>query len=91
MVTMDPSFEELREMIIEANPDAIFYDGLEDALIGICRRFGMPPVALYDYNKCIDAIMRDDCNADDAIEYLEFNTLGLWAGDNTPAFFCGYR
>lgn len=81
-----PTFEQIQEQLIEANPDAIFYDGLEVALIGICRRFNVT-VALYDYEKCIEALMGDGGTREEVIEYLEYNTLGAWVGENTPAFF----
>lgn len=75
--------------------EAVLYPNLEGALIGICRRFNQPPVALYDYKKCIEILMRDtegeeDLSEEDrylmAVEHFEFNTLGLWAGEHTPAF-----
>jgi hypothetical protein len=29
---------------------------------------------------------RDGMSHDEAIEYLEFNTVGAWCGENTPAW-----
>ena len=35
-------------------------DGLEEAFIGVARRFGFSePVATYDLEKCIKILMRD--------------------------------
>lgn len=84
--------EVIEELNLLTEGEAILYDGLEEALVGICRRFGQPPVALYDYQKCIEILLRDHEEKDSelayeqVVEYLEFNTLGLWAGDHTPAF-----
>ena len=86
-----PSFEEIQEMVISENPDAIFFDGLEDALVGVCRRFGMPSVAMYDYEKCVEIFMADGGSYEEVVEYLEYNTLGTWAGDSTPAFFVRFN
>jgi len=80
-------YTKLRDELIEINPDIIFFDGLEDALIGICRRFNQPPVALYDYDKCIEILLEDGGSYNEVIEHLETNVLGTWVGENTPAFF----
>ena len=75
-----------REQIAEVNEDALFADGFEDALIGYVELFGRPPLALYDRDKCIEILLRDGGTYEEAAEHLEFNTIGAWAGDNTPAF-----
>ena len=79
-------WEEIKEQIAEANPDAVLYDGLEDALIGICRRFGQEPVALYDYDKCIEIRLRDGGTYEEVVEFHEYNTMGAGLGEHTPAF-----
>ena len=47
--------EILLEQLAEDNPEALLADGFEDAFLGICERFGQPPLATYDYGKCIRA------------------------------------
>lgn len=79
-------WEEIREQISEINPEAILYDGLEDAFIGLCRRFSNEPVALYDYERCIAIRMEDGGSYEEASEFHEFNTMGAWVGEHTPAF-----
>lgn len=37
--------------------DAIFYDGLDSAIIGVAERFGMETVVCYDRNKVIAVLM----------------------------------
>jgi hypothetical protein len=69
----------------ETNPDALLADGLKEAFIGICHRFGQPPLASYDYNKCLEILARD-MTIEEAMEYFEYNTLGAWMGENTPVF-----
>lgn len=79
--------EEYKDLLAEANPEMIFFDGFEDALIGFSTRFGMEPVALYDRNKCIKILIdRDKMTLEEAEEFFEFNTAGAWVGDATPAF-----
>ena len=62
-------------------------DGFDDAFIGLCRVAGRPDVIAYDYWKCIDILMsRDKMTDEEAIEYMEFNVIGAYVGEHTPAF-----
>lgn len=89
--------EIIEQLADETEGEAILYPNFEEALVGICRRFGQPPVALYSYRKCIEILLRDfddeDLDPDEALamamEHFDFNTLGTWAGEYTPAFWYG--
>ncbi len=76
-----------RIKVAEINELALFLDGdgFDDAIIGTAERFGMPPVAAYDYEKVIQALMRD-MDRDQAEEYFNFNIVGAWVGEHTPVF-----
>ena len=75
------------EQIAEENPEAVVLDGLDSALVGICRRFGADPLLAYSREKCIEVfIQRDGMTHEDAEEWMEFNVEGLWAGAGTPVF-----
>jgi len=64
-------------------------DGFEDAFIGYFQRVGKPKVAVYDYDKCLRILMeRDEMGVYEAEEYFQFNTVGAWVGEGTPAFMC---
>ena len=76
----------IKELIADHNPDALFADGLDDALIGSIETFHGRYVALYDIQKCIYAIMQDGVNYEDAEEYFSYNTLGAYIGENGPLF-----
>jgi hypothetical protein len=77
----------MREWLSEVDPEILLADGFEGALIGYVERFGQPPLALYDREKCIEILMaRDGMDYEEAVEFFEFNTLGAWIGDYTPAF-----
>jgi hypothetical protein len=75
-----------REQLAEHYPDLLFCDGFDEALIGICNRFGQEPVALYDQAKIIEILVRDGATEDEAIEHFEFNIIGAFVGEHTPAF-----
>lgn len=86
--------EIIDQLAEETEGEGILYPNYEEALVGICRRFNQPPVALYSYSKCIKALMKEfsgdgrteDELYDAAVEWFEFNTLGAWVGEYTPAF-----
>lgn len=75
-----------RAELAEINPDMVLFDDLEEAFLGVCTTFGRDPVALYDYHMCIEIRMRDGAEYEEAVEFHEFNTAGLYAGPCTPAF-----
>ena len=81
------SFKDKAEEVAEVNPDALFADGFEGALIGYVQQFSKPPLALYDHKKCIEILVkRDGMDFDEAHEFFSFNVQGSWVGENTPAF-----
>ena len=79
--------QELLEALREENPNALLADGFEAAFRGICRRFGMEPVAAYDREHCLLILQRrDQMTREQAEEFFEFNVIGAWMGDGTPVF-----
>lgn len=75
-----------RDELAEDYPDLLFCDGFDAALVGVCYRFGQEPVALYDRCKIIEILMRDGLTEDEADEHFEFNIIGAYVGEHTPAF-----
>lgn len=65
---------------------ALKMDGYDDCVIGIVERINMSPVLLYSRPKVIKRLMKDGMNRDEAEEFFEFNQLGAWIGEGTPAF-----
>jgi hypothetical protein len=79
------NFEEKKTRLAEINSEALLADGFEEALIGFGQRCGQPTLAVYDCEKCIQVLMRrDGMSREEAEEYLEFNSIGAWAGEHTP-------
>lgn len=80
--------DELRELVAEENPEAFLADGFEEAFVGFARRCGQPTLVVYDIDKCVEVLMRrDGMSYEEAHEYLEFNSIGAWVGENTPVWF----
>ena len=86
--------ETIRDRIAEFNPEAILFDDLDDAIIGVGHQHGTTPVAIYDREKCIE-ILADKFaehgspkvdHLAEAIEWFEFNIGCAYVGEHTPIF-----
>tara|TARA_R100001594_G_scaffold87052_1_gene121448 strand:- start:9786 stop:10037 length:252 start_codon:yes stop_codon:yes gene_type:complete len=75
-------FKETLEGIDE---NILLADGFEDACIGYIERAGLPTIACYDKNKCLQ-ILRKDMDKEEAEEFFHFNVLGSYVGEYTPCF-----
>jgi hypothetical protein len=74
----------IREELSQLNPDAMTFDGFDDALVGIATRFSALPLALYSFEKIIEVLLRDGGTYEEAVEYFDFNMAGAWVGEGTP-------
>ena len=73
--------------IADINPEAMLADGFDEAILGMCLQFGSEPLVAYDYNKCIDILVnRDGMTQSEATDYIQFNVIGAYVGNNTPVF-----
>lgn len=80
--------------LIDKNPDALIPSGFEDAYLGFGYKMGILPVAVIDYDKCVEIMVADidENDSDDqtpeeiAREYLEYNATSAYVGDNTPFY-----
>jgi hypothetical protein len=80
------TFAEKREVIADVDEEILLADGFEDALAGYVRVFTRT-AALYDHEKCISILVkRDGMSYEEAHEYFEFNVVGAYVGEHTPAF-----
>lgn len=62
-------------------------DGFNDAIIGMGERAGQPTIAVYDFDLCVAILCeRDNMSLDDAVEYMYYNVIGAWVGEETPLF-----
>ena len=59
--------------------------GFDAAFLGVARRCGQPDLAVYSIQRAITVLRdRDGMSAEEAREYLEFNSIGAWMGEGTP-------
>ena len=66
-------------------------DGLEDAILGILQGCCHPTVICYDYDLCVECLMRQGMSEEDADEWMTFNVLGAYMGKGTPLFLLNLR
>ena len=90
--------EVAEELLVESNPEALFMDGFDDAIIGIAERPNLGPIVAYDESKIIEILAiqmeveeedldgRDDLDVrlEMALEYYDYNINGAWLGEGTP-------
>ena len=89
VLASNPRAESFREQMADENPDALFADGFDDAILGPLRRCGQPTLVAYSYAKAVEVLMRrDGMEYEEAVEWMEFNVVGAWMGEHTPTWLC---
>lgn len=76
---------QINEYLENIGESALLADGFDEALIGFSQRMNEPMLAVYAYEKMVQILMdNDDLSYDDAVEYVDFNVVGAWVGEQTP-------
>ena len=69
--------------------ELIFADGFDDAIIGVAAGFDSARV-VYCYASMVEVMINDNnMNYEDALDWIEFNTIGSYVGKNTPIYVMG--
>jgi len=73
--------------LLQLNPQALFSDGHDDALMGYTLNTYMPNRAVYDAERCASLMMeQSDITWEEAFEFLDFNTFCAYVGDSGPLY-----
>lgn len=80
------SIDETLENCLGEDENLLLADGFEDAFLGIGRQFGKP-FAIYDKEKCLQILMEDGMDYEEAIDYFSFNVEGVHMLENKHQFF----
>jgi hypothetical protein len=76
-----------RESLSDDDPDLVFADGFDAAILGIVERADEPTFVLYDGRRCIQLLVRrEDMDREEAEEHFAENVAGSWVGERTPGF-----
>jgi hypothetical protein len=74
-----------RELLAELGEDILVMDGFDDAIIGYSQRINDPILAVYSWDLMVKVLMeRDGMSDEEAMDYIDFNCLGAWVGEQTP-------
>ena len=74
----------IKETLAEDNPEAYIYDGADDAILGLVYSENGPVLA-YSYSAYLNIFMeRDGMDLEEAIEFFDYNVLGLNLGEGQP-------
>lgn len=63
--------------------DLLFADGFDDAIIGVDA---VTFKVVYDYDTMVAILIKDEMSEEDAIEYLDYNVLCAYVGEQTPIY-----
>ena len=79
------------DLNMEEEPKLLKADGFDDAIIGVATQFDRQFIVYY-YDKVIMILRRDtEMSEEEAVEYYEFNIVGSYVGESTPAFLKKYE
>ena len=77
--------EEIEQHLQDIGQSALLMDGFDEALIGFSQRLNEPLLAVYKWQRMVQILKnRDKMSYEDAVEYIEYNCIGAWIGEQTP-------
>jgi hypothetical protein len=77
--------EQINQYLENFGESALLMDGFDEACIGFSQRINEPMLAVYSYLKMVDTLIeRDGMDYEEATEYIDYNCLGAWIGEQTP-------
>jgi hypothetical protein len=85
---MDISEKETLNKIVTGivgDEEVLLADGFERAFLGIGTQFGRQ-LAVYDRTACINILINQGMEPEEAEEYFQYNVEGSWVGESTPVF-----
>ncbi len=74
--------EELKETIGEHNPEALFADGHDHAIMG----YSSDGRVVYSADQIIGGLMNEGMTNEEAVEYFGFNIKCAYVGEYTPIY-----
>tara|TARA_R110000824_G_scaffold335513_1_gene522060 strand:+ start:194 stop:448 length:255 start_codon:yes stop_codon:yes gene_type:complete len=75
----------IRKKLLEKYDELLFADNFDEAIIGVA--YDGNTRVVYDINKMIEIFVKDNnAKYEEAVEFLEFNTLFAHVGDQTPIY-----
>lgn len=80
----------MEQALEELNPEALFMDGLDEAIVGIGCQYSKDPVVIYEEGRIIFSLISEqEMDYEEAWEHYSFNIAGAWVGEHTPIIMAG--
>ena len=77
--------EEIDRHLHNIGEKALLMDGFDEAFIGFSQRLNEPMLAVYKWQRMVQILKnRDKMSYEEAVEYIEYNCIGAWIGEQTP-------
>ena len=77
--------EDIQKYLEDIGEQALLMDGFEHAIIGFSQRINEPLLAVDSFEEMVKTcIFRDGMTDEEAEEYIEFNCISAWVGEQTP-------
>jgi uncharacterized protein YozE (UPF0346 family) len=77
--------DKIHQYLESTGETALLMDGFDEAFLGFSYRMNEPVIAVYSWTTMIDILVdRDGMDFDEASEYIDFNILNAWVGEQTP-------
>jgi len=70
--------------LLDLNPEAVLFENMDTALVGVGYIAGVDPVAVYSKARIYNKLLADGLSPEDADEYYTGTFLSLRAGPQTP-------
>lgn len=66
-----------------SDEELLFADGFDDAILGIDDHSMR---IIYSVSKCIEILMADGMDEEEALDYFYYNVHGAYVGEKTPIY-----
>ena len=77
--------QKINDYLESYDQTTMLMDGFDEALIGFSQRINEPLLAVYSWEKMVDVcVNRDRMSTEEAEEYINYNCIGAWIGNQTP-------
>lgn len=78
--------DRLERILDSLKDDALVPDGLEEAIVGYTVGQQLPGILVVDMDRATEILVAQGEDLEAAMEWLDYNTLGAYAGPGTPIY-----
>ena len=68
----------IKDYLLKNNPEALSWDELKEAIVGVGQQYRKPPVLIYSKRKIIEIVMKRGLTFNEAVNYYESDINCRW-------------